>query len=113
MSHRLTDEERQRILLTCNQPDFAALPPGQQRSGGVAEREVAQIAADLVGRACRRERIGKGRRQPLILHAGNGNAMRVATLETRLEDLGVLRSFSRPRVSNDNPYSESLFRTVK
>jgi hypothetical protein len=36
-----------------------------------------------------------------------------ATLETRLEELGVLRSFSRPRVSNDNPYSESLFRTLK
>ena len=35
------------------------------------------------------------------------------TLEVRLEELGVLRSFSRPRVSNDNPYSESLFRTVK
>ena len=39
--------------------------------------------------------------------------MRAATLEVRLEELGVLRSFSRPRVSNDNPYSESLFRTVK
>jgi len=39
--------------------------------------------------------------------------VRAATLETRLEELGVLRSFSRPRVSNDNPYSESLFRTVK
>ena len=39
--------------------------------------------------------------------------MRAATLESRLEELGVLRSFSRPRVSNDNPYSESLFRTVK
>ena len=38
--------------------------------------------------------------------------MRAATLESRLEDLGVLRSFSRPRVSNDNSYSESLFRTV-
>jgi hypothetical protein len=49
----------------------------------------------------------------LILHADNGNAMRAATLESRLEELGVLRSFSRPRVSNDNPYSESLFRTVK
>jgi putative transposase len=43
----------------------------------------------------------------------NGNAMRAATLESRLEELGVLRSFSRPRVSNDNPYSESLFRTAK
>jgi hypothetical protein len=39
--------------------------------------------------------------------------MRAATLEARLEELGVLRSFSRPRVSNDNPYSESLFRTAK
>jgi hypothetical protein len=39
--------------------------------------------------------------------------MRAAILEVRLEELGVLRSFSRPRVSNDNPYSESLFRTVK
>jgi putative transposase len=39
--------------------------------------------------------------------------MRAATLENRLEELGVLRSFSRPRVSNDNPYSKSLFRTAK
>jgi len=39
--------------------------------------------------------------------------MRAATLESRLEELGVLRSLSRPRVSNDNHYSESLFSTVK
>jgi putative transposase len=196
VSHRLTEEERQRNLLTCNQPEFAALPPGQivpiladrglyigsersfyrvlhahgqghrrgrarppqeprpvpsLRSDGpnqvwswditylptsvrgvwlyrylvvdvwsckvvawdVAEREEAQIAADLVSRACLRERISRRRPQPLILHADNGNAMRAATLESRLEELGVLRSFSRPRVSNDNPFSESLFRTVK
>ena len=79
----------------------------------VAEREDPAIAADLVSRACLRERISKGRRQPLVLHADNGNAIRAATLESRLEELGVLRSFSRPRVSNDNPYSESLFRTAK
>ena len=78
----------------------------------VAEREDPAIAADLVSRACLRERISKGRKQPLVLHADNSNAMRAATLESRLEELGVLRSFSRPRVSNDNPYSESLFRTV-
>lgn len=41
------------------------------------------------------------------------HAMRAATLESRLEELGVLRSFSRLRVSNDNPYLESMFRTVK
>ena len=79
----------------------------------VHEREYPAIAADLVSRACLREWISKGRKQPLILHADNGNAMRAATLESRLEELGVLRSFSLPRVSNDNPYSESLFRTVK
>ena len=66
-----------------------------------------------MSRACLRERISKRRRQPLILHADNGNAMRASTLESRLEELGVLRSFSRPRVSNDNPYSESLFRPEK
>ena len=79
----------------------------------VAEREDSAIAADLVSRACLRERISKSRQPPLILHADNGNAMRAATLESRLEELGVLRSFSRPRVSNDNPYSEALFRTAK
>ena len=68
----------------------------------VAEREEAQIAADLVSRACLRERIGKGRPSPLILHADKGNAMRAATLESRLEELGVLRCFFRPRVRNDN-----------
>jgi putative transposase len=79
----------------------------------VAEREHPAIAADLVSRACLREQISKGRKQPLILHADNGNARRAVTLESRLEKLGVLRSFSTPRVSNDNPYSESLFRTAK
>jgi putative transposase len=48
----------------------------------------------------------------LILYADNGSAMRAATLEVRLEELGVLRAFTRPRVSNDNPYSEALFRTA-
>ena len=79
----------------------------------VAEREDPAIAADQASRACLRERISKGRKQPLILHADNGNAMRATKPESRLEELGVLRSFSRPRVSNNNPYSESLFRTAK
>ena len=86
----------------------------------VAEVESAEIAAELVQQACLKERYYRPRgfggrqshQQPLILHADNGNAMRAATLESRLEELGVLRSFSRPRVSNDNPYSESLFHTL-
>jgi putative transposase len=79
----------------------------------VAVREDPDIAADLVSGACILERITKGRRQPLIVHADNGNTMRVSTLQARLEELGMLRSFTRPRVSNDNPYSESMFRTIK
>jgi hypothetical protein len=54
----------------------------------------------------------KGRKQPLALRADNGNAMKAATLESRLKDLGVLRSCSRPRISNGTPSSESLFRTA-
>jgi putative transposase len=79
----------------------------------VAGREDPSIAADLVSGACLREQISKGRKKPLVLHVDNGNAKRAVTLESRLEELGVIRSFSRPRLSNDNPYSESLFRTAK
>jgi putative transposase len=79
----------------------------------VQDREDATLAADLISRARLRERISKRRQKRLILHADNGGAMRSTTLEVRLEELGVLRSFSGPRVSNDNPCSESLFRTAK
>jgi putative transposase len=49
----------------------------------------------------------------LVLHADNGGPMKGATMLVTLERLGVLPSFSRPGVSNDNPYSEALFRTLK
>jgi putative transposase len=78
----------------------------------VDEREDAANATDLVSRACLRERIGKGRKLQQTLRL-NGNAVSTATLESRLQELGVLKSISRPRVSNDDPNSESLFRTVK
>jgi len=51
--------------------------------------------------------------RPLVLHADNGSAMKGATLQARLEDLGVTPSHSRPRVSNDNAFSEAQFRTSK
>jgi transposase InsO family protein len=49
----------------------------------------------------------------LVLHADNGGPMKGATMLATLERLGVLASFSRPGVSNDNPFSEALFRTLK
>lgn len=51
--------------------------------------------------------------QPLILHSDNGSPMKGAALLETLYKLGVVTSRSRPRVSNDNAYSESMFRTVK
>ena len=94
----------------------------------MAEVESAAIASDLVQRACLKECYdrprGFGSRQSHHRHWSSTpttpmpsrrllEELRGATLETRLEEMGVLRSFSRPRVSNDNPDSESLFRTVK
>jgi hypothetical protein len=49
----------------------------------------------------------------VTLHSDNGGPMKGATMRATLDALGIMESFSRPRVSNDNPYSESLFRTLK
>jgi putative transposase len=51
--------------------------------------------------------------KPIVLHSDNGSPMKSQTLKIKLEELGVLSSYSRPRVSNDNAYAESVFRTLK
>ncbi|WP_249870834.1 integrase core domain-containing protein [Oceanobacillus saliphilus] len=51
--------------------------------------------------------------EPLVLHSDNGSPMKASTFLVLLEKLGIQSSFSRPRVSNDNPYSEAMFRTLK
>ncbi|PIL21273.1 hypothetical protein P775_05225 [Puniceibacterium antarcticum] len=51
--------------------------------------------------------------RPLVLHADNGSPMKGAAMKTTMEKLGITASYSRPRVSNDNPFSEALFRTCK
>ncbi len=76
----------------------------------VHEAESAELAALLMRRASLAEGLA-GR--PLVLHSDNGSAMKGATMLATLENLGVVASFSRPRVSNDNPFAESLFRTCK
>lgn len=50
---------------------------------------------------------------PLVLHSDNGSPMKAATFLGLLQTKGIQSSFSRPRVSNDNPYSEAMFRTLK
>ena len=47
------------------------------------------------------------------LHSDNGSPMKGATMLATLQEIGIAPSFSRPSVSNDNPYSESLFKTLK
>lgn len=49
----------------------------------------------------------------MVLHSDNGSPMKSFTMRSKLDDLGITPSYSRPQVSNDNPYSEALFRTVK
>ena len=76
----------------------------------VQEAESAELAAWLMRRTSLAEGLA-GR--PLVLHSDNGSAMKGATMLATLQNLGVVASFSRPRVSNDNPYAEALFRTCK
>jgi len=76
----------------------------------VYEYESGELAADLITDACIREKISK---KQVTLHSDNGSPMKSATMLAKLQDLGVMPSFSRPSVSNDNPFSESLFRTLK
>jgi len=76
----------------------------------VYEAENDEYAAELFTEVTEREGLVPGE---TTLHADNGNAMKGATLKATLERLGVLTSYSRPRVSDDNPYVESLFGTMK
>ncbi len=76
----------------------------------VYAQESADWAAQIIQDIACNERIEK---KQVILHSDNGGPMKGATMLAMLQKLGIATSFSRPAVSNDNPYSESLFRTLK
>jgi len=76
----------------------------------VFETETADQAASVFRKTHLREGIAGN---DLVLHSDNGSPMKGATLLATLERLGVMPSFSRPSVSDDNPYSEALFKTLK
>ena len=78
----------------------------------VHENESADHASRMIRKACMHYKISL-QKQPLVLHSDNGSPMKGSTMLSTLQQLGVQTSFSRPRVSNDNPYSESSFRTMK
>ena len=76
----------------------------------VAMRESAELAKQLIAESCQKQCIQPGQ---LTLHADRGTSMSSKPVAFLLADLGVTKTHSRPHVSNDNPYSESQFRTLK
>ncbi|UTV26398.1 IS3 family transposase [Photobacterium atrarenae] len=76
----------------------------------VHDRECGALASQLIERATFSERCFV---KPRYLHSDNGAPMKSLTLRAKLDEMGISTSFNRPGVSNDNAYSESLFRTTK
>lgn len=76
----------------------------------IYDAESSELAAEVVRDICAREHIAPNQ---VVLHSDNGSPMKGATMLATLQALGVMPSFSRPAVSNDNPFSESLFKTMK
>lgn len=76
----------------------------------VNERENAQLAEHFIGETYRKQGIKKGE---LTIHADRGSSMTSKSVALLLSDLGVIKTHSRPQVSNDNPFSESQFKTMK
>ena len=72
--------------------------------------ELSEYAASLMKQACLDEKVSQDQ---LVLHSDNGSPMKGASMLSMLQTLGVMPSFSRPSVSDDNPYSEALFKTMK
>jgi putative transposase len=76
----------------------------------VASKEAAALAYRLIEESCRQQKIAPGQ---LIVHADRGSSMISQPVALLLADLGVTKSHSRPHVSNDNPFSEAHFKTLK
>lgn len=75
-----------------------------------AYRELSSLAKQLIEESCRKQNIEPGQ---LTIHADRGSSMKSKPVAFLLSDLGVTKSHSRPYVSNDNPFSESHFKTMK
>ena len=76
----------------------------------IHESESTELASQMIEKACRLQSIP---RWQVTLHSDNGGPMKGATMLATLNRLGITASLSRPRVSDDNPFSEALFKTLK
>jgi putative transposase len=76
----------------------------------IAPRETSALAEEFIAQTCRNQNIEPGQ---LTIHADRGSAMTSKPVAFLLADMGVTKTHSRPHVSNDNPYSEAQFKTLK
>lgn len=76
----------------------------------VSTSETGALAKDLIRESCLRQGIDK---KQLVIHSDRGSAMTSKTVAQLMAELGVTKSLNRPHVSNDNPYSEAQFKTLK
>lgn len=76
----------------------------------IAQRESAALAKRLITETCQKQNITE---QQLTIHADRGSSMKSKCVAQLLSDLGITKTHSRPHVSNDNPFSESQFKTMK
>jgi putative transposase len=98
---RLPDVERSRCI---------CVPEPVQPDAGQTPRESAALAEKLLAETIAKQGID---RDQLTIHADRGSSMASKPVAFLLADLGVTKSHSRPRVSNDNPFSEAQFKTLK
>jgi transposase InsO family protein len=96
----------------CRDRTESALQLGHHLSAhhGRYDDDSADLGAEVVRDICKREKVQP---QQVVLHSDNGSPMKGTIMLATLPRLGVMPSFSRPGVSNDNPSSESLFKTLK
>jgi putative transposase len=76
----------------------------------VASRESAMLAKKLIGETCAKQNISPDQ---LTIHADRGSSMKSKAVALLMSDLGITKTHSRPHVSNDNPFSEAQFKTLK
>jgi putative transposase len=76
----------------------------------IHDSESAELASQMIKMACEKQGVSYGQ---IKLHSDNGGPMKGATMLATLQWLGVAPSYSRPRVSDDNPFSEAMFKTLK
>jgi len=109
------DEEKQEIIKICNGKEDMNLPPSQivpalADQGFTATGPNQVWTWDITYLPILLEGVTG---EDIVLHSDNGSPMKGATMFVTLQNLGVIPSFRRPSVSNDNPYSESLFKTLR